>query len=155
MPTRQNSTLISLMNLTRTCLISAPAALLKSESLGRLPQWQTRFLTRPENVCAIYRSRQTNLFELPFGSSGRPLQISWSDGQIADPLSSHGKHRIGDRRNDRRDRRLAHAKRALRIGTDNMNFDRRRIAHSRDREIAKRALLSTAAEESDFSFQRR
>src|SRR5262249_10688872 len=58
-------------------------------------------------------------------------------------------------RNHRRHGRLAHAERALRIGADNMNFDCRRVAHARNCEISKCTLLSSAAAESNFSFQRR
>src|SRR5262245_864617 len=107
------------------------------------------------NACAIYRSHQTNLFEQPLGSSGRCFQMFWTDGQTANPPTGRGTHRISDRRNHRRYRRLAHTERALRISTDNVNFDRGRVAHSRNRKIGKRALLGSATAKSNLPFQRR
>lgn len=77
-----------------------------------------------------------------------------TDRQLADALSGSGEDGIGDCRDDRRHWRLAQTERFRGVAIDDVNFDRRRVAHASNGEVGKGALLGGDPAKSDLAFER-
>src|SRR5215471_7231957 len=81
-------------------------------------------------------------------------QIVWGDGKFADAFAGCGENGVNDCRHARWDRRFSNSEWFFRVAADQMDFDRRRIAHSWHRKIGEGRLLRRPAFEGNTAFKR-